>query len=120
MYTSDLDVFVTDGGTRIVMKPPPPIPELRNLRDTIQRETAETYENMFTTPMQSVVLTAASTAFPPFLSVFTPMSEHSSFSLATAPCFALIRNDGFLAHDGLPQVCTCVDTSWRETWEEPT
>jgi hypothetical protein len=59
----------------------------------------ETYEYMLTTPTQSVVLMAASTALPPFLSTDTPMLEHSSFSLATAPCLALMSQAGLRPHD---------------------
>jgi hypothetical protein len=51
---------------------------------------------MFTTPIQNVVATAASTAFPPSFRISTPIFEHSTFSLDTAPCLALIRYAGFL------------------------
>jgi hypothetical protein len=52
---------------------------------------ARTHENMLTTPMQSVLATAASTALPPARIASTPMSEQILFSLATAPWRASIR-----------------------------
>ena len=58
------------------------------------RDMEYTHENMFRTPTQSVVLIAASTAFPPVFMTLTPILEHISFSLATAPCFALTRYAG--------------------------
>jgi len=51
---------------------------------------------MFTTPIQNVVATAASTAFPPSFRTSTPIFEHDSCSLATAPCAASIGNVGVL------------------------
>jgi hypothetical protein len=54
---------------------------------------------MFTTPIQNVVATAASTAFPPSFRTSTPIFEHDSCSLATAPCAASIGNAGVLGLD---------------------
>ena len=71
-------VYAVSFGGLITIKPPPPMPD----------------ENMLTTPMQIVAAIAASTALPPCLSISTPMIEHLSFSLATAPCSAWIRYEG--------------------------
>src|SRR5258706_12937389 len=71
-------VYAVSFGGLITIKPPPPMPD----------------ENMLTTPMQTVAAIAASTALPPCLSIFTPMIEQLSLSLATAPCSAWIRYEG--------------------------
>ena len=49
-----------------------------------------THEYILTTPIHSVALTVASIAFPPCLSISTPISEHSLCCEATAPLRACI------------------------------
>lgn len=116
VHTSE-DALGEIGGIRTVMNPPPPIPDLRpthaKLIEGGLRE-RRTHENMLTTPMHNVVLMAASTAFPPCFIVFTPISEHNSFSLATAPRVASTMYALLRVPEGTRRLVLPVSRVWRE------